>query len=342
MDERILSRISREAGVPDLVEVLSARIPPTDLQSLLLEVARRRTEQRTPADLLHQHLRDRTVMPCAVDGRSLARLATLALDAAPEYNAVELSPVAPLGLNTVLGQVDQNNVLATVRGTEVVADPTSALALEAAARRRSGSSQVRLCTCCRVLRLQPFDAPGLHQHFRLLALVTAGLSLPDNGFEVDAAREHVGAYLRVVEAARTMGAAVGPATVRLSDTQLHEALVARGAELQPDVERPRDAMPAQDADAVASRMRRLERAVDALRSVVGGFTGANLLVDLTRTHAVSYYRGLQMRIDVELGGKAVNVTDGGSVDWAGRLLSNRREQLFTSGIGLEWLLPVIE
>jgi hypothetical protein len=57
-----------------------------------------------------------------------------------------------------------------------------------------------------------------------------------------------------------------------------------------------------------------------------------------RTDAVSYYRGRQVSIDAELGGEMVNVADGGSVDWACRLLSNRREQLFTSGIGLERLL----
>jgi hypothetical protein len=337
VDDPILSRISHKAGVPDLVEALG-RIPPSDLQSLLLAVARQRSAIRAPGDLLRQRARDRTVTPAVADGRALARLATMALDSTPEFDAIELSPVEPLGVNTVLGQIDQNNVLATVRGSEVVADPTSTLALEAAIRRRDGTPRVRLCTCCRVLRLQPFDAPGLLQHFRLFALVTAGRSEPDNGFEVSAAREHVAAHLQVIAAARTLGRELGGVIVRVSDTQLHTALLSRGVEPKPDVERPSDAMPSGDAEVLASRLRRVERAIDALDPVVREFPDARLLVDLSRTHAVTYYRGLQISIDVEVGGVPASVADGGSVDWAGRLLSNRREQLFTSGIGLERLL----
>jgi hypothetical protein len=47
MDDPILRR--RQAGVPDLVEALSDRIPPTDLQTVLLEVARRRPPGGRPA-----------------------------------------------------------------------------------------------------------------------------------------------------------------------------------------------------------------------------------------------------------------------------------------------------
>ena len=39
---KIIARILREAGVPELLEVLAERLSPTDLQSLLLEVYRRR------------------------------------------------------------------------------------------------------------------------------------------------------------------------------------------------------------------------------------------------------------------------------------------------------------
>ena len=85
--------------------------------------------------------------------------------------------MCPAGLNTVLGRIDQDNVLATVRGSEVMADPTAALALEAAVRRRAGDGTVRLATTHRVLRLQPLSGEGIVlRHFRLLALVTAGPS----------------------------------------------------------------------------------------------------------------------------------------------------------------------
>jgi fermentation-respiration switch protein FrsA (DUF1100 family) len=80
------------------------------------------------------------------------------LEAADGFDAVALAPVSPLWLNTVLGGIDKNNALATARGTEVLADPTTALSLEAALRRRDGERVVRACSVDRVLRLQPF--PG--------------------------------------------------------------------------------------------------------------------------------------------------------------------------------------
>jgi hypothetical protein len=75
-----------------------------------------------------------------------------------------------------------------------------------------------------------------------------------------------------------------------------------------------------------------------LTPIVDGF-GGRLLIDLTRTDGIAYYDGLQLRIDATWRGTEREVADGGSVDWAARRLSDRREHLFTSGIGLERLLP---
>src|SRR4051794_22005309 len=155
-----LDRIEREAGVPGLARVL-AGLAPSDLRSLLLEVMRAHAARRDPASLLAQYARDATVAPEASDARVLHRLNGLALDAASGFEAIELAPIAPLGLNAVLGRIDQNNLLSTIRNTEVLGDPTASLALECAVRRRSGEGLVRLCTVTRVTRLQPFgDAPG--------------------------------------------------------------------------------------------------------------------------------------------------------------------------------------
>jgi hypothetical protein len=336
VDDPIIRRVCREVGVPDLVERLSTRIPASDLQALLLELARRRAATRTPAGLMAQHERDRTVVAGGTDRRALARLVVAALDAVPEFEAVELAPVEPVGLNAVLGGIDQNNVLATVRATEVVADPTVALALHTAWRRRRDTGVVRMCAAHRVLRLQPFAPPAL-QHFELLALVTGGRSRPDHESEVAAIAEHVRAHLAVIAAARELDAALGHAVVRISDTAIHAAATSMGATIRADVPRPADALTIDVAERLGRRMRRLEAATDALRAIVAKF-GATLLIDLTRTEGIAYYEGLQLRIDATWNHAPRELADGGSVDWAGRLLSDRREQLFTSGIGLERLL----
>ena len=91
----------------------------------------------------------------------------------------------------VLGGIGQNNVASTIRMTEGLADPTAALALEAAVRRRARPDEtVRLCAACRVLRLQPVPpGPGFTQHFAVFALVTAGRAQPSHGFEIEALHE---------------------------------------------------------------------------------------------------------------------------------------------------------
>ena len=86
-----------------------------------------------------------------------------------------LAPVLPLGAHTAVADVDPRNVIATVRGTEVAADPTNGLALEAAARRGScwpesarSAEPVRLAASQRVTRAQLVSGPVSFAHFQLL------------------------------------------------------------------------------------------------------------------------------------------------------------------------------
>ncbi len=191
-------------------------------------------------------------------------------------------------------------------------------------RRRAGTEVVRLCACHRVLRLQPFDAPGAHQHFLLHALVTAGRSRPGHAAELGALREHVEAYLWLIAAARAMGSRVEDVCVRLSDTHVHALLREWGAAPQADVEHPRDAVGRDDARRLGRRLQLLEGAVEALAPLRSAFPWSRVVVDLTRSHAVAYYAGLQLQIDASVAGSEMSLADGGSVDWGTRLMSDRR------------------
>ncbi len=51
---RITDRIARATGIPDLVDALT-RLAPTDLQSLLLEVSRRRASGLAAPDVLRRY-----------------------------------------------------------------------------------------------------------------------------------------------------------------------------------------------------------------------------------------------------------------------------------------------
>jgi hypothetical protein len=267
-----LRRIEREAGMPGLADALT-KLAPTDLQSLLLHVFREHAARRDPRALLAQYERDSTVAA----GRDVHTLETRAFAAAAAFEPVALAPVSPLGLNGVLGGIGQNNVASTIRMTEVLADPTAALGLEAAVRRRARPDEtVRLCAACRVLRLQPVPPePGFTQHFALFALVTAGRAQPSHGFEIEALREHIAVY-------RALLAGLDP-VVRLTDVPERVLAAIDGAVEYPE-----------------------------------------------RKRARGYYAGALL----EIGVGDLFIVDGGLTDWTQRLLSNRKERLFTSGIGL--------
>jgi len=105
----IADRIVRQSGVPELLDVLAQRLAPTDLQSLLLEVLRRRAAAVTPARLLEQYESNRLVRPSPASPAMLIEFDRLAFSlAAPLFEPLELAPLCPLGTNSAVATIDQN------------------------------------------------------------------------------------------------------------------------------------------------------------------------------------------------------------------------------------------
>lgn len=209
-DHPAVRRITEEVGV-DLVDMLT-RLSGPDLTSTLIAVAARRAAQRTPATVARQYRDDRFVRPAAVDELELRRVEDIALATSPRFEPVRLAPVVPLGTHSVLGGISQHRVIGTHRGTEIAADPTNGLALEAAARRRTAREPVDLSAVQRVTRAQRFDGPVSFAHFSLFGLVSADRDRGNHDAEVDLMVRHVDTHLEVIEA---LG--LEPAAIRLTD-----------------------------------------------------------------------------------------------------------------------------
>lgn len=173
----VLARVLRSVGGEDVLDRL-AGLSGSDLTSFLLALTRRRARSLSAPDVLRQYRSDRFVSPSPVP-----------------FSVLGLAPLAPLGTCSAVGLMDQNNVVSTVRGTEVAADPTNALALEAALLRQSGPDDVRLASLQRVVRAQMFSGGGRFAHFSLFALVSAGRDRGSLAFERQHFAEHV-AFLR--------------------------------------------------------------------------------------------------------------------------------------------------
>jgi hypothetical protein len=316
MDNQILKRILREAGAPDLLETLTQRLEPSDLQSLLLAVYRERAKAVSPATLLRQYRQNRFVQPAALDPRKLLELDRLAFSLLPPgFEPLELSPVCPLGTNSVVATVDQNNAVTTIRNTEVCSDSTNVMALECAVRRqalyakgRVASQDIKLGASHRLLRPQSFHGPVSFAHFRIFSLCTAGRDRGSYRFETEALREHIAFYLRLFKETVRLGMSVGDISVAL--TAFDE-----------------------------SRMDILRSKV--IEALSPDYPDVRFDFDQTRASGRGYYTGAAFRIAArDSSGTEYGIVDGGLTDWTQQLLSNRKERLLMSGMGSERLVSL--
>ena len=338
---KITDRIAAETGVPRLLEILSREILPSDLQSLLLAVFQARSHFVRDADLLGKS--SPLTATSAVDARKLNEFDRAAFATAADFEAVELSPVCALGASFVLGGIDQNNVLTTIRGVEVLGDSTEALAIECARRRKKDrAGEVRLASSHRVIRLQPFDVPGFTPHFRLFALVSAGRDSGSNQFEIAHLSEHIRVYLELCRRLQAPRPLVEVSDLRVTETLLAERGVSRvdarkavrahwHGGSQKLLEERGIELPRHD-----SRLDWIERRV--FEPFRGEFPEAEFRIDMTRMEGLGYYSSLCLRISPEApDGLRYPVSDGGFTDWTARLLGDRKERLLTSGLGSEFM-----
>lgn len=198
-------------------ERLADGLTGSELQSVLLEVMHARAAARSANDLVTQYGRDVFCKPASVDLRTMLAIDTQLLQAAERFEAIELSPVAPLGTSSVVGPTHQNRVLSALRGTEVVSDPTNVLALECAVRLQANPAvDLHLASSQRVVRAQPVPRQaGYTQHFRLFVLGSAGIERKDNAFTIETVVLHVRTLLAGLARLAQQGYAVGQRRVEI-------------------------------------------------------------------------------------------------------------------------------
>ncbi len=366
MPSKIVDRILAETGVPKLFSVLAEELPLSDLQSLLLEVYQARSETLSEKDLVARAQRG-LMTPSKVDARLLHQFDQAAYHAAEGFEAVELSPMGPLGLNRVLGDVGQNNVLTTIRNAEVLGDATMAMALECARRRKGADNLtvVRLCNSQRLIRMQPFDLPGYVPHFRLFSMVSAGRDSGANAFEVEHLGEHVRFYLRLFDALNELGFRFGGSLVEISDPAITAALLEshgisqeqvrasirahrvggserflaeHGVSLPDRVEDPvHELAEVAERHNLSGPLHRLAALKDRIAEILREFPGAQLRFNFARLEGLAYYNGPCLRISPAApDGQRYPIVDGGFTTWTARLLQNQKERLLTTGIGTEF------
>lgn len=277
-----------------LRDALSEGLAATELWSLLLAVVERRAAQRTPASVRQQWETDRFVQPSEVNQRTLNELDAHLLAAAADFEALELSPLAPLATCSAVALTSQNRVVSTARGTEIVSDPTNVFALECAKRLRAAPhAVVKLTTTHRCVRAQAVpDRPGFAAHFRIFCLATAGHEQKDHAFVTTALTEQIRTHLAALDRLEKHGYHFPDRRLRLLATPERSHLAQR----------------------IAAALPEIPAAFEPLEH--------------------QYYDGLRFMIDAGMpDGNAVPLIDGGAFDWLRQLTANNRMVFVASGMG---------
>jgi hypothetical protein len=277
-------------------EQLASELSGSALHSVLHEVMGRRAAARSPAEVLAQYARDGFCRPAQTDQRTSVAIDGHLLAAADGFDAIELSPVAPLAACSSVALTAQHRVLSALRSTEIVADPTNVLALECALRLRAGAAPVHLATSQRVIRAQPIPkVPGFAPHFRIFVLGSGGIEAQDHAFTATVFTRHVRTMLAGLTRLESHGYGFGARRVDLLATPERATV----------------------ADRIAADL-------------------ADITVLRKPLEHPYYSAGLRYVLWVTTpDGSAMPLADGGAFDWLTTLTSNRRAVYVASGIGAQ-------
>jgi hypothetical protein len=306
MKESIGKRIIGKTGTPELLDALVNKLSGSELNSLLLEVFSQRAAKINPSELLKHYEKNRFSLPVETNYiRLLERsLDALKLFEQAGFEPCQVAPLLPLGTCSVVGTVDQKNIVSSVRSCEVLADATNALALHVALLKKLKAEQfkgkeqhLKYATVQRHVRAQPTKMKGHAPHFTIGCLVSSGVDTGNFIFEKRALEEHLSTMTEVLKTIYG---------VRIVAIKLQK----------------RDGYPAKFFNDLT----------DYIANVVPGY---EILSDTSTQN--NYYKGIQFKIIVALGNLQLEIADGGIVDWTQKLLNNKKERYCISGFGLEIL-----
>ncbi len=292
---------------PAAIDDLAGNLSLSELNTLLMEVFRQRSRKLEPAVLLDNYRRNRFVKPSSLDPVKLYKIRLEIIEMALSRNFIplELSPLAPFGACSAIAPVDQNNIVSALRGTEVMSDPTNVLAFEAGLRRkRYSGEEVNLCSVHRAVRAQSFDNPDFSAHFEVFCMVSAGKDRGNFSFEKEMLARHIRFYLEFLkrtDASMNLSVLIIPVVSEETDNQLSESII------------------------------------NHVKDSIAGFP-----VSLSKAEGhSSYYKMFRFNILLKKKCEEHLIVDGGFTDWSQQLLNNKKERLMTSGLGMEYLLRIM-
>lgn len=339
---------------------------PSKVNFRLVSESEKIVERKTGADLVKAYNSKNLCHPGKISQTRTLRLQLHVCEALQDvFEMIDLSPVSVLGTNSVLAGISQKTVLSALRDVEVIADPTTSLALEAVRRKGQELGKggtLRLASCMRILRLQNFqNNPGFSNHFLALGMISADTDRGHRSFEIQELKVHIESSLRAITSLKEE--ALHKIVVYYSDTRvMHSICRLLGIDVSTlppmsrqggfsafdflNVKLPRYATcPSEIVDRTkfGNEFCRAMNDVDFLwRSAITAlseqYPNIEFVLHLDRSAGINYYSGPCFKIRAQnKEGEIYPLTDGGRVDWASRLTGSKKARMFSTGIGLELL-----
>ena len=325
-------------------------------------------EQQTPRQLLLRYKTNRFVEPSDISQREKIFLEHLFYSIIPDnYEAIELPPVAPLGLNSTLAPLSQKMIISAVRNLEVLADSTTMMAFEIAKRGYQQPNAlakkdfiVNLSNSARLTRAQLFpEESGFRPHFQAFALASGGIVSPEIRAKV--IEEHLSFFLEFLQKAKSVGYVAKDITVYISNIMIAEKIIQSlhldrsflgkhsqdyhfhlfqmyGLELPGKVAQLGEISETKAAYyGFAPQLRYLKRKTQSVIAKLGStFPEVHFKYDLERIAGIGYYNGVCYKITArDQTGNEIPLADGGYSDWLAKFLLNKKAFFCSGGFGLE-------
>lgn len=340
-----------------------------EFNSTMLDIVDRRVSNIKPNNILKNYTEKHTYFePSKTDPRVYNEISDIFFNSVDnDFECIELSPINPIGLNSVLTETNQNNILSTLRNSEVVSDSSIAMALECAYRiRKEKISMHNLASSTRLLRMQSYNSGKKNhwsQHFRACSLTSSFRNIENNMYDslILQVRNWLKVIQKISEKIKINSIEVNICYLPLIKEiySVYEVNMKRilSNSVNPDF----DVFKIYNIDVcnIISNMEEinnLNKTKSYFLSIKNTFEFIynkifNILseeypdikfnLQLNRKSGLNYYSDICYEIVVGFDNeKSLVLVDGGITNWTGKILSDSKEKCVTSGMGLEYLAKV--
>lgn len=314
MSSNLTHNVLQRIGQPELFRLLTEDLSGTELNTLLLEVIREKTKKISAPALLKHYQLNRFVKPADLPVLELkqAELELLKLFKSHSFEPIELSPVSVLGSCSVVAPADQNKILSALRGTEILADGTNAMALHICDLKKRKlwapsipGDKLRLSTIQRHVRTQSITGPGFTPHFKIGCFVTSGLDTGSFQFEKESLLEHLQLMYTIYKTFYGM-------------EEVSFRFLCRSGYTDP-----------------------LKLAFETRDYMLRHAPEIKIEIVTKPAKEINYYKGIQYKTDIRWKNEVFEIADGGFVDWTQQILQNRKERFLIGGIGFELMFRIM-